>query len=331
MGSRLSASNAEDLATLQVFADIPVEDLVTLAADLTPLRAAAGEVLMRQGERAVSFLIITSGRVEVRHVAPDGQVAVTKLSPGTIVGEIALLRNAFRTATVIAEDEVCGYVGYNRAFECMLAIPVVADRMVRTARQRLAAYIAPIAISADDGAALLLRPVLPGDAERSKSNGAFSRETLYRRYQGCAPTAARLAYLFEVDYVDHFVWVVTNGVDGPVVADARFIRDEGDPGSAEVALTVADAYQGRGIGTLLLGALAVAARVDGIEHFHALVLSDNPPARALGDKVNARWEQEEPGVVTTTGEIPALDDLPLDDDTRRQIQHVARQVIHAFG
>ena len=124
-----------------------------------------------------------------------------------------------------------------------------------------------------------------------------------------------MSYLFEVDYVDHFVWVVTDGVDGPVIADARFIRDEDDLASAEVALTVADAYQGRGIGTLLLGALAVAARADGIERFHARALSDNPPARALGDKVNARWEHEEPGVVTTTGEIPAPDDLPLDYDT----------------
>jgi len=68
----------------------------------------------------------------------------------------------------------------------------------------------------------------------------------------------------------------------------------------------------------------------GIERFHARVLSDNPPARALGDKVNARWEQEEPGAVTTTAEIPALDDLPLDYDTGRQIQHVARRVIEAF-
>jgi protein lysine acetyltransferase len=176
----------------------------------------------------------------------------------------------------------------------------------------------------------LLRPVLPGDAERFKGNGSFSRETLYRRYQGGAPTEARLAYLFEVDYVDHFVWVVTDGADGPVIADARFIRDEDDPASAEVALTVADAYQNRGIGTLLLGALAVAARVDGIERFHARVLADNPPARALGDKVNANWEPEEPGVVTTTGQIPALGDLPLDPRTRGKIQQVARQVIHAF-
>ena len=326
----VSAVSIEELAALDVFADIPVEDVAALAAHLEPLHAAASEVLMRQGERAVSFAIIASGRVEIRHVGSDGQIAVTELSPGTVVGEIALLRNAPRTATVIAKDDVCGYIGYDVAFERMLAMPVVADRMVRTARQRLAAYITPIPVSAKDVAGLLLRPVLPGDAERSKSNGAFSRETLHRRYQGSAPTEARLAYLFEVDYIDHFVWVVTDGVDGPVVADARFIRDEDDPASAEVALTVADAYQGRGIGTLLLGALAVAARVDGIERFHGRVLSDNPPARALGDKVNAHWKQEEPGVVTTTGEIPAPDDLPLDYETRRRIEYVARQVIRAF-
>jgi len=231
----VSAVSAKQLAALEVFADIPVEDLARLAANLKPMQVLAGEVLMRQGDRAESFAIITSGRVEIKHVGPDGQVAVTELSPGLIVGEIALLRNAPRTATVIAKDDVRGYVGYNRAFECMLATPVIADRLVRTARQRLAAYIAPIPVSVEDGVEVLLRPVLPGDAERFESSGAFSRETLYRRYQGGAPTEARLAYLCEVDYVDHFVWVVTDGVDGPIVADGRLIRDEHDPSSAEVA------------------------------------------------------------------------------------------------
>ncbi len=326
----MNAVSAPDLVALQVFAGISQQDLAALAAGLEPLRAATGEVLMRQGEKAESFAIIASGRVEIRHVGPDGRVATVELSPGTVVGEIALLRHAPRTATVIAKDDVGGYTGDNAAFDCMLGMPVVADRMVRTARQRLAAYVAPIPVSTRDGAKLLLRPVLPGDAERFTGNGSFSRETLYRRYQGGTPTEARLVYLFEVDYVDHFVWVVIDGADGPVIADARFIRDEDDPASAEVALTVADAYQARGIGTLLLGALAVAARVDGVKRFHARVLTDNPPARALGDKANARWEHEEPGVVTTTGEIPEFDDLPIGHGLRRQIEHVASQVIHAF-
>ena len=331
--SGLTAVDAEELAGLDVFAGIPAEDLVGLAANLEPLHAAPGEVLMRQGERALSFVIIASGRVEIRHVGPDGVVAVAELSAGLIVGEIALLRHApARTATVIAKEEVCGYIGYQSAFECMLAIPDIAERLTRTARQRLAAFITPIPVQAKDGTRLFLRPDLPGDAKRvGRGRVEFSHETLYRRFLSVgAPTEAQLTYLFEVDYIDHFVWVVTDGVDGPVVAAASFVRDADDPASAEIALTVADAYQGRGIGTLLLGALAAAAQVDGIKRFHALVLSENAAMRALANKFQARWQYEEPGVVTTTMQVPAPDDLPIKLDAVPQIHHVARLVIHAF-
>ena len=327
----MSDVSLEELAALEVFADIPVEALAAVAADLMPLSAAAGEVLMRQGDRAESFTLITSGRVAVRHVDNDGHVAVTELSPGRVVGEIALLRNTLRTATVIARDDVRGYVGDTGVFERMLAIPVVAERMIRTARQRLAADLAPIPVAAVNGVELMLRPVLPGDAERFQRSGAFSRETLHRRFlSSYALTEARLSYLFEVDYVDHFVWVLTSGADGPVVGDGRFVRDKEEPTSAEIAITVADAYQRRGIGTLLLAALAVAARSDGVERFHALVLNANDAARALGNKLNVCWGQEEPGVVSTAFEVSSLDMAPLSDETRRQIGSVARQVIHAF-
>ena len=327
----MSAVSASDLAALPLFAESSEPDLAALAASLEPLRVAAGEVLTRQGEEAESFAVIVSGAVDIQHVGPDGEVATIELSPGTVIGEIALLRRSARTATAIAQDDVLAYCGGDAAFDRMLAIPAVADRMLRTARQRLATFLTPIPVRTSDGAELLLRPVLPGDAERFTGNGSFSRETLYRRYQGATPSRAGLVYLFEVDYVDHFVWVAVAGVDGPAVADARFIRDQDDPGSAEVALTVADAYQGRGIGTLLLDALAVAARVDGVSRFHARVLAENPGARALGDKMHLHWERDEPGVVTTAWEVPEPGDLSIPRGLRRQLERVAHQVIHAFG
>jgi protein lysine acetyltransferase len=88
----VSGVSSEELAALDAFADIPAQALAALAANLEPLHASAGQVLMRQGDRAVSFSIITSGQVEVRDVGPDGEAVITQLSPGTIVGEIALLR-----------------------------------------------------------------------------------------------------------------------------------------------------------------------------------------------------------------------------------------------
>lgn len=326
----LAGVGVDELTSLALFDGIPASDLEGLATELQPLRAAPGDVLMHQGEPPRSFLIIVYGHVEVTHTADDGAVARADLSPGLIVGEIALLRDSPRTATVTAKDEVYGFIGQRAAFASLLAVPGIAAKLVPTARQRLAALITPVPLLLRDDTELLLRPVLPGDTHRVVSKG-FSAETLYRRFLSVrVPSETLLAYLFEVDYVDHFVWVVTDGVDGTVAADARFVRDEDDPATAEIAFTVADAYQGRGLGTLLGGALAIAARVDGIERFTATVLADNGPARALMDRMGARWEREDPGVVTATVTVPDEAGLPRELHHVKQIRDVARQVIHAF-
>jgi protein lysine acetyltransferase len=322
---------ATELGALPLFSGISVEQLSPLAAELTPVHAPPGEVLMRQGDEALSFLIVASGEVEVRHTDADGHTLVAFLSSG-LLGEIALLRHAPRTATVTAIDDVYGFRGYEPAFQHLLQIPGIAPELVRTARQRLAAFITPIPVEARDGTELMLRPVLPGDTQRvAHGHVMFSPETLYRRFLSVrTPSETVLTYLFEVDYVDHFVWIVTDGEDGPVIADGRFVRDPSDRTEAEIAFTVADEYQGRGIGTLLFAALAIAARVDGIERFVARVLADNLPARALLDRLDAVWIREEPGVIATTIDVPDAKKLPVKIKHRNEIRDVARQVIRAF-
>ena len=303
-----------------------------LAASLQPLQAAPNQVLMQQGEQAVSFLLISSGTAEIRHVADDDVVTVEQVSAGTIVGEIALLRDIPRTATVTTTEPLTGWIGDNDGFARMVHIPGIMGRLVRTVRQRLAAFLTPIPVKVRDGTELLLRPVLPGDNERTmRGHVLFSNETLYRRFMSPrVPSPALMEYLAEVDYVDHFVWVMTEKGGNPV-ADARFVRDDQDPAIAEIAFTVADAYQGRGIGSFLIAAVSVAARVDGIERFSARMLADNAAMRTIMDHYGALWERDDVGVVTTVIDVPELRDLPLSRDMSEKIKRAARQVIRAVG
>lgn len=70
-------------------------------------------------------------------------------------------------------------------------------------------------------------------------------------------------------------------VTGEVVGIARFVRDEDDPGAAEVAFEVVDPCQGAGVGRKLLRELAALARRNGIERFTAYVVPGNESALAL--------------------------------------------------
>lgn len=328
MAQRL-VQRASDLAVLTVFADCFGADLYPLARELSPIQAGIGEVLMRQGDPADFFLIIHTGRVEISHESEDGYSFATDVDAGRIVGEIALLRHSPRTATVTAIDDVTGWSGGSEAFDELIELPGVLTMLIRTARARLAAFLTPIPMKLADGTRLLLRPVLPGDSERT-SNGPveFSTETMYRRFQTArVPTPGLMRYLFEVDYIDHFVWVVTTE-SGDVVADARFVRDERDSSTAEIAFTVGDEYQGRGIGTYLMGAVAVAGRAAGVKKFSARVLAENLAMRRIFDRAGARWEREDLGIVVTTIDVPTT--TPFGRKTEKRIEDVARQVMRAL-
>ncbi|MFZ4373370.1 MAG: GNAT family N-acetyltransferase [Mycobacterium sp.] len=331
--AELVSMRTEGLADMELFEGCSAEQLHAVAERLRPLRAAPGQVLMRQGEQAVSFILIHSGRAEIRHTGEDDAVVLDEVSAGVIVGEIALLRDKPRTATVTATEPLSGYIGDEKAFAAMADLPGVSERLLRTARQRLAAFVTPIPVILKDGTELMLRPVLPGDSERSNHPSVeFSSETLYRRFMSArAPSPALMDYLFQVDYVDHFVWVLVDGADGPVVADVRFVRDVNDASVAEIAFIVADDYQGRGIGGLLMDALIIAAQIGGVRRFTARLLADNLRMRTILDRYGAEWTHDEPGVVTTEFDVPSLDELSVDSTTAAEIRAVTRQVVRAVG
>ena len=71
------------------------------------------------------------------------------------------------------------------------------------------------------------------------------------------------------------------------MAVGRFVRDPADPSRAEVALTVTDDWQHRGLGKLLLARLADRAREVGISRFTALVALDNENMQKLLDRIDA--------------------------------------------
>ncbi|MBA2359726.1 MAG: MFS transporter [Actinobacteria bacterium] len=90
------------LRAIDLFAPLPQPTLESLAGALTPLRFEAGAEIVRQGDPGDRFYIVAEGELEVE---VDGRV-VAVTGPGGYFGEIALLRDVARTATVRAKGDV---------------------------------------------------------------------------------------------------------------------------------------------------------------------------------------------------------------------------------
>jgi RimJ/RimL family protein N-acetyltransferase len=135
-----------------------------------------------------------------------------------------------------------------------------------------------------DGTRIEVRGIRPCD--RDALRAAFQSLSPQSRYQRFLAQVNDLSdrtwrYLCEVDGRAHVALVALTAEAGGPVGVARFIRQAGDRATAEVAVTITDAHQRRGVGTLLLGLLVDAARERGITTLRAYALPSNEAIRRL--------------------------------------------------
>ena len=113
-----------------------------------------------------------------------------------------------------------------------------------------------------DGSLVIVRPIEPGDkAAILAIYQGLSEQSRYQRFMTAVgePSASDLRYLTEVDHTDHEALLAIDADSGAATVVGRPVREEGGD-SAEAAIAVIDAWQGRGLGMALSQLLAERAR-----------------------------------------------------------------------
>jgi CRP/FNR family transcriptional regulator, cyclic AMP receptor protein len=124
----------ELLARVPLFAGLSKRDLRELSKLTTRLSLSEGRELTHQGGRGYEFIIVLEGTVEV---VIDGSVVAT-CGPGDFFGEIALLEDRPRTATVIAKTDVVVNVLARREFAALRGThPQIEERLRAAMQERL--------------------------------------------------------------------------------------------------------------------------------------------------------------------------------------------------
>jgi len=125
-----------------------------------------------------------------------------------------------------------------------------------------------------DGSTVHVRPVRAADKPALRTFlEALSPESLGFRFFGAPDLDWVTAWAVDVDYADRFALIAEIGTPRAVISHAAYLRTDGE--RAEAAFIVADAWQGRGISTILLAHLAAVAQRHGIITFTAEVLPAN--------------------------------------------------------
>jgi CRP-like cAMP-binding protein len=153
-----------DLSVIPGMEGLTNSDLGVLAIEAPPTRYAAGTVLCREGEPGTSCYLVARGKVEVLCEINGGPRTLATLGPGTFAGQMALVDNAPRSATIRAREDVVILELSRRLFRDLLAnsspfgirfqeqVAVAGIRQLRMADSRLTAVLGRIHANSAAGA-----------------------------------------------------------------------------------------------------------------------------------------------------------------------------------
>jgi RimJ/RimL family protein N-acetyltransferase len=158
-----------------------------------------------------------------------------------------------------------------------------------------------------DGRSIEIRALRPDDREDMLAAiGRTSPASLRRRFfvpkRGFSET--ELAFFLNIDFDNHVALIAQIDEDGrpSIVGGGRYIVVQ--PGQAEIAFIVVDAYQGQGIGAALMRHLARLARAAGLKELIAEVLPENTAMLKVFSKFGFRHgSKREPQVIHLTMQL----------------------------
>jgi len=167
------------------------------------------------------------------------------------------------------------------ASPAVLAPSLTAPAVAGPARGARIGAAPRLRIVCADGVALRVRPMRRSDGEALVAAvAALSPRSRYLRFLAPKPrlTAREVAALTDLDHHAREALVAVEPRHGEWVAVARYAAFHDDPRTADVAVTVADAWQRRGVGGALLALVIERAAEEGVTRLRATTFASNRPA-----------------------------------------------------
>ena len=127
----------EELKKLPYFADLPERLLLRVCIASEQLHAIPGEVIIEEGSKSDGLYVVTGGELEVTKTSGGRSISVARVGAGEVLGEISLLDDVPRIATVTAITDVQYIKVPSDTFGELLENPNLVLRMLRTVTSRL--------------------------------------------------------------------------------------------------------------------------------------------------------------------------------------------------